>query len=373
MFIEMVPDVPNTTVINKKIVYSDTPLEINEESNNIPVRSIISGVSKYSLETCLRMILESNPDIVFDTIQYSKTNRELYFYADSKISAQTWIDRTKGPALNVLNTSKEISKALTDSLSYDIPEETDCISLYDVSRVVAKYAKGFDSVKDKYEKSIRNRLNEEFYDTSLAIYGLDYKENKLSVGFKYFSDYDKIVFAKKDDDLYIVESESWHAQDLLVHVGKYLSDLFDRLNEFKSFKTQYVFDSKTLNPNFRVVIAPSGVEISTIANNREDKFGLSYGALSEKYSYKSNSTLVLGTVGGIEEELFKRTFVRIDNCPEWSRDELYQIRQAQLARAKQQEQERIEREKRLEAERIAQEEREQKRLEFRRKLFFWKK
>ena len=43
MFIEMVPDVPNTTVINKKIVYSDTPLEINEESNNIFLRDLFKN------------------------------------------------------------------------------------------------------------------------------------------------------------------------------------------------------------------------------------------------------------------------------------------------------------------------------------------
>ena len=50
---------------------------------------------------------------------------------------------------------------------------------------------------------------------------------------------------------------------------------------------------------------------------------------------------------GKEDEIFKSIFVKIDDCPEWIRQELYQIRQEQLAK----------------------ENKKEKRLELKRKIF----
>ena len=66
-----VPVTPHTTIINKKIIYSDTILPLKDTGNNIKVTTI-SNISESSLENCIKIILESNPDVIFNTIQYSK-------------------------------------------------------------------------------------------------------------------------------------------------------------------------------------------------------------------------------------------------------------------------------------------------------------
>lgn len=65
-----VPIVPNTIVVNKTIVYSDTVLSLKDTGNNLKVTSI-ENVSEISLENCLEKIFESNPNVIFNTIQYS--------------------------------------------------------------------------------------------------------------------------------------------------------------------------------------------------------------------------------------------------------------------------------------------------------------
>ena len=85
MFVPIVPFVPHTTVVNKTIVYSDTVLPLKDVGSNLKVTSI-SNVGEFSLESCLKKIFESNPKVVFNTIQYSKSDKKVYFYTDKEIS-----------------------------------------------------------------------------------------------------------------------------------------------------------------------------------------------------------------------------------------------------------------------------------------------
>lgn len=71
----------NATVVNKTIVYSDTVLPLKDLGSNLKV-STISDVGEYSLERCLKIIFESNPNVVFNTIQYSKNDNKVYFYTN---------------------------------------------------------------------------------------------------------------------------------------------------------------------------------------------------------------------------------------------------------------------------------------------------
>jgi len=58
MLLPIIPIVPHTKVLNKTIVYSDTVLPIKDLGSNIKV-SVISKVSEYSLEMCLKTIFSS--------------------------------------------------------------------------------------------------------------------------------------------------------------------------------------------------------------------------------------------------------------------------------------------------------------------------
>ena len=84
-----IPIVPHTKVTNKTIVYSDTVLNLKDLGDNIKVTSI-SNVDEFSFENCLKKVLESNPEVTFNTIQYSKENKKIYFYTNNNISTKEW-------------------------------------------------------------------------------------------------------------------------------------------------------------------------------------------------------------------------------------------------------------------------------------------
>lgn len=84
-----VPVVPHTTVVNKKILYSDTVLPVKEIGNNLNITSI-EDINEQSLEKCLKTIFESNPNVIFNTIQYSKNDKKVYFYTNKEISIKKY-------------------------------------------------------------------------------------------------------------------------------------------------------------------------------------------------------------------------------------------------------------------------------------------
>lgn len=68
----------NTTVINKIIVYSNNVLKKSRV-----LRATVVDVKKELLKCCIRMILEENSDVVFDTIQYSYQEKKQSFILTS--------------------------------------------------------------------------------------------------------------------------------------------------------------------------------------------------------------------------------------------------------------------------------------------------
>ena len=159
---------------------------------------------------------------------------------------------------------------------------------------------------------------------------------KLNIGLKNGEEYDRIVLAKQDGDLYVVESESRYSQELLSYVGKDLSDFYDKLLKFYDIKKQHAYGKNTINTSFKVELCSYGVTIYTgptkgFGSHRSD-FSISSHSYTDEYKYKCNSTLILNTTQGNEEEIFKSIFIRIDDCPECIKAKFYQIRQAQLKR-----------------------------------------
>ena len=105
----------------------------------------------------------------------------------------------------------------------------------------------------------------------------------------------------------------------------------------------------SINSNFKI---NSDEYMINVTHN--DSFRLSAIIYKDEYEYDCNSNNVTSICRDKEDEVFKRIFVRIDDCPEWTREILYTIRKKQL-----EEQEKLE----------YKEMKKQKRLELTRKIF----
>lgn len=360
MFVPIVPFVPHTTVVNKTIVYSDTVLPLKDAGSNLKVTSI-SNVGEFSLESCLKTIFESNPNVVFNTIQYSKSDKKVYFYTNTEISKKAWED-SKVSTYKPLTSSSEILEEVKRVLLAEKNKDEDCISLYDIAKLMKKANNDYDRIVDSYKSCCSSMIKSRFGNsTSLIIYDFDYDKNELRIGFNYVGDdYDKIIFSKKNGDLYISKSESCWGKDVFAVLGAKLSKLYDELMSFSVRKKEKSYGLRAVNSNFLVDISSYGVDIfvRSSPNQFMKDFELSSHSYSNDYKCNCNSSIVISAFQGKESEIFRRIFVNISDCPEWSQPILYEIRQNQLAE-----------EQRIEDEQRYREMKKQKRLELTRKIF----
>ena len=370
MFIPRIPVVPHTTVKNKTIVYNDTVLPLKDLGNNLKVCTI-SDVSEYSLESCLKKIFEANPDVIFNTIQYSKNDKKVYFYTDKNISTKIW-EESKVIKYKPLNSATEILEEFKKVFSSDKNKDTECISLYEILKLIKSRKIQYDEMEESYKSELKNAIDMKYNHAYISIIGFNYRSDELMILFKRYVDCNEICFSKNNGDLFITKSETYHDKNVLAILGNILSNAYDDYKKYGDFKNQYKYALKSVNSNFLVDIKDNKV---IIYSERASDFELSsylkllpydYETSSydykNKYDYDCNSNTVISAIRGKEDELFKRIFIRIDDCPEWSKQSLYQIRQEQLKE-----------EKRLEEEQLNIEIKRQKILALKRKIFPWMK
>ncbi|MBQ3020902.1 MAG: hypothetical protein IJD92_01600 [Bacilli bacterium] len=377
MYVPIVPFVPHTThttVVNKTIVYSDTVLPVKDIGNNLKV-STISNVSEYSLENCLKTVFESNPNVIFNTIQYSKNDKKVYFYTNQDISTKAY-EESQYKKYKPITKSSEILEEVKNILVCEPNKNSDCISLYDVAQLLKKLRNNYEMMQERYRTQFKSILRANFGDSSsIVIYDFDYKKRLLKVGFKRwdFGDYEDISFAKENGDLYIAKSECCYDKEVFAALSSDLSNLYDEFMNFNDYRNEYnaKYDTKSVNSNFCVDISHFGASIFVPSRNNSysHDFRLFSPSYADKYSLECNSSIVNEALNDKEYDIFKRIFVKIDNCPEWSQSLLYEIRQNQLAEEKRIEEARLLEKQKIEEEIQRREEKKQKRLELKRKIF----
>ena len=145
----------NIKIVNKNIVYKDTVLPLKELGENIKITSI-SYVEEFWLESCLNKIFNSNPGVVFNTVQYSKKDKKVYFYANQNISTKAWDDRhlvSYKPLSNSTSILEEIKRILLTENNFD----ANCVCLYDVAKLLRKRNYDMERIEEHYQSSLKNK------------------------------------------------------------------------------------------------------------------------------------------------------------------------------------------------------------------------
>ena len=208
----------------------------------------------------------------------------------------------------------------------------------------------------------------DMYDIYSLILTFDYDKDELEIS----ADDKTITFSKNYGELYLKSDESNTSlgKELLMEFRDVLSAAYDELLIYKNIERDdsYV---KPLDSMLSAYISSSVVRVYTgyhVKNCYIDLVKCSGLGKKECFVF-CNLHEILNVVCGQENEIFKKLFVRIDDCPYWSRESLYEIRKKQLDEEKQKLlEEKIAGEQEL-LERKKKEEKYQKRLNLKRRIF----
>ena len=107
--------------------------------------------------------------------------------------------------------------------------------------------------------------------------------------------------------------------------------MYDELSTKYADYQDYKYDKENIKPvnsNFSINIDPYCIEIT----DKYSKELLVANSYKHNYELKCNSSIVNEAFNGKESEIFKKIFIKISDCPEWSQAMLYEMRQKQLAK-----------------------------------------
>jgi len=346
-------------VINKDILYTDNPLRI----------TTLSGVDESSLEECLNIVIEANKYATFHLIQYSKQDRRIYFYADTDVYTKAW--KPKKKSSKSLKTIEDVTEEIEKVFNFSKEKETTCmsifdrddiISLYDIGLLLQKENEKLSDIKVEYINMIEDAYRKKKDDNKVGVYfdKFDYSDKRLKLSFKKYSftEYVEHTFCKKDGIL-VLESSILNDDDVLPAAGEFISEFFDKLLEFKNLNEQKSKRINPLNSSFIIDISSSGIEIYT------EEYKFLYDSIFElrlfldykgrnNYNCKCNYNSVVSLIDNKEDELFKKIYIRISDCPEWMHRSLYEERKRQLEienqERKQQEEQQLQQEEQKESE-----------------------
>lgn len=227
---------PSPTIINKTIIYSDTILPLKDKGQSLKVTSI-EGVSEYSLENCLKVIFESNLDVIFNAIQYSRKDKKVYFYTNKAITTKIY-EESKFRNFKPLTSKTEILEEVKKVLLSPKNKDHDCISLYDVLILLRKLNEEYNAIKEKYENKLVNIIKNKIgKDSSLCFHDIDFENKTMHISFKKykFSDYNEIYLIKQNDDLYVSKSSSRYNAEVFSVLCSTLSEMYDELSKYADF------------------------------------------------------------------------------------------------------------------------------------------
>lgn len=245
---------------------------------------------------------------------------------------------------NPLTTSTEILKEIKSILTYEDNFDENCncipislnenyISLYDVYNVTLNKSKKFKKTEKHYANVFNQIIKNNYSDRySCVFYGLNFENNEISIGFQNGDyEYKEIVFAKSNGDLYLKSSETTlYGEKIFKLLGNKISEAYDDLMNFKDFEVQRVYWRKSINSNFKICICKYGVSLSNTSHAFSD-FELNNYNFNDNYDIKCNSLNVINAITGHEDEIFKKIFIEINDCPNWMKKQLYNIRKEQIS------------------------------------------
>lgn len=323
-YIPIIPPSRGNIIINKTIVYSDTVLPLNDKGNNLKVTSI-SNVENNQLERCLETVFNNNSNITFNTIQYSRNDKKVYFYTDKEINTKCW---------NEVNTKKydyidssNILEVIDDVLNQPLNMDNSLASAYLVSKLGREIYEEYRRKEQFYEDKLNDVLKRKIYADARA-YVNSYHNGNLDIGFKKFygGKYENIVFSRKNNDIYIVSSESYYDKDVL----RAAHDVIDTIFDYYENKDKYDVLCKSVNSPLWVNIDYRATSIHDDRYSIASKFVVRNEYYGDGVKIECNSSKILEKLKEKENELLKKVFVKISECPEILQKPLQELRQKEI-------------------------------------------
>lgn len=235
--------------------------------------------------------------------------------------------------LNEIKYILETDKIIDEDSNYTpITLDESCVSLATIYYVITNELHNFNEKKEFFAQTIDTCLKKHYNDSRTILYDLHFEKDEISIGFEKHRedwDYSKIVFGFYNNDLYLKSAETYDGEKIFQIVHEIIFEGYNELMKYKDLHIDSRYEIKAMNSNYIVNVNHNGIDLCDSKDLRPN-FKLSKKTYQEGFTCNCNSRIVLSTIQGTEDEIFKLTFVKIEDCPNWMKDKLYEIRKKEI-------------------------------------------
>ena len=342
----LLPNPYTTSIIHEELIYGDVFINPEDLGKNLKT-TYISNLGEVSLEYCIKTILENNENVTFHTIQYSRKQRRLCFYTDNPVNTSKWQEKETKPPQKI-NTKEEITKAVLSVFENEPIYDQDCASVYEILMIYQNLDKQIKNVKDKTKNVIQTILNNKVdSDIYCSVHDFDYDTHSIQIHMstRWSSTWDKYEYFKEPDGTIKEKKlEGYHDYKVLGNVSEHILDLINFYLSIEETRKQRRNKIKSVNSDLFIDIDHYNIDVYI------DKYGGYYMGLnplfkstfytySDKIEHSYAYSDILDKLTNNEMEFLKKIHVKIDDCPSWIREQLYQKRQAEIVERQRQEEE----------------------------------
>lgn len=219
------------------------------------------------------------------------------------------------------NNLTSILEEIRNLFHEDQLKNNDCTTLYDILCLVNKYDSKYKFITDNYGDIFNTLLKRIYPNSNMYIKDYDFNNKILNISFTNNNRKESIFIGVNEYNKFYVINNTKYGNTVLGYIENYLFKLYSDLDKFKGFKTEHSYLLKSSNSKFRVDINNHSVKLyyRVIRNQRLTDFEIKKDIFNKNYTYNCNSTEILDITQGHEKELFNRVFVKIEDCPEWSK------------------------------------------------------
>lgn len=265
MFIPVIPVAHRNNVVHKTIVYQDTVLPLKDIGANL-VLTKLNNISESDFEDVLNIILKSNQQVLFNTVQYSKRDKILYFYTNKKISTSEYYEYKEKKNSKYYNIDSNQKVNLEDYLCTGKKNEDDILASDFYSFILDKF-KRYRKEKINLENKLEKRIAELAPDEKIKTGRCDIKLGKLentpaliiSLVYKSFSDFhypeffidaNDYTLLKIKDNCFCVNEEDWifGCKDIFVEMINFLNSQDNFLSDSETrIYSHYFYNNGMFN------------------------------------------------------------------------------------------------------------------------------
>jgi len=215
---------------------------------------------------------------------------------------------------------------LDECLNFKESKDKSIVSIYTVSEMMKLALEEQGKIGRKFEEKMYDifKKNHNLYNhLKFSFYDFDYLEERLIV-----KEYDKKMIFKKDAiGVYLENCESEAVRRFFILFKDELDKTYDDFMKFKDSKNNPSLRVRSVNTEFLVDVFSYQVKCYLEKDDKEI-----FSVLSRCYAddYSGDFSKVRYLYPLIEEEFFKRIYVKISDMPKWSQEFLRKIREDEV-------------------------------------------